>query len=58
MSSCYTDDALRRLIDEDLDPQVFEAMELHIEACARCAAGLERIGRIDSGSGGAWRTCS
>lgn len=51
MSLCYTDDTLRRLIDEDLDPKVFEEMERHIEACARCAAGLERIGRVDSGSG-------
>lgn len=51
MSSCYSDDALRRLIDEDLDPGVFKAMELHIEACPRCAAGLERIGWVESGSG-------
>ena len=51
MSSCYSDDTLRRLIDEDLDPAVFRAMELHIEACPRCTAGLERIGRLGSGSG-------
>jgi eukaryotic-like serine/threonine-protein kinase len=45
MSSCPTDETLRMLGDEGLDPWLFAAVEEHIKSCPPCRARLESIAR-------------
>ena len=50
-STCYSDEWLRRLGDDDLDPEVLKAMERHIAACPRCQERLIEIGEEGSSGG-------
>jgi len=43
MNPCFTDESLRRLGDDDLDPVLFRIMERHVEACPRCVRRLEAL---------------
>lgn len=52
-STCYSDEGLRRLGDDDLDPDVFKAMERHVENCPRCRDRVLAIGQEGSCAGDA-----
>jgi eukaryotic-like serine/threonine-protein kinase len=45
MSRCFSDESLRRLGDDDLDPALFEVMERHVQGCSRCGLRLEALAR-------------
>ena len=38
MTSCPSDDELRRLLDEKLDPADEDWVVVHVETCERCQA--------------------
>ncbi len=45
MSRCYSDDSLRRLGDDDLDPEDFAVMERYVQDCLDCGSRLEALAR-------------
>lgn len=45
MSRCFSDDSLRRLGDEGVDPSHFQVVERHVQTCPRCGPRLEALAR-------------